>query len=491
EDALCSLTDPDHLEFWHQGKARQGLGAGLIRWLEQVTQSALGFPPVVREFCFSTVQDPPGARERRRKALGHLLQTRGDELVLRDGSGPLVDALKAGLVETGLFSPVDDQGPWQRFRLSDPLPEYGLGPALSTLIQHLLNPELRRQRLNPADAIATLMRPPFSLPAATVELLLAVVAWEWRDRLALYRLGVTESTPVDWPTLYELARQPGRWRLEHFEVPALEHQFLEELCRLIRPDAGPEGSASLVDEAFRLLTEWFDRLPAPQQKLAYHRSPTAGALIDLLQDPEEREEPRILLLDHLPQTLGCFPPIRWDEVGDTVLNRFETTRQALEEAVAETRHHLNDGIRWIFADRVAAARRTPWTALVSKWHSNLPESVRTDPGGDELKILLSAFSSAPSDEDEALDDLLHQLGYPDLDHWEQDFTDEILERIRQARLEMEWQDFGGMYRRQSSPREMALSLIRKVLQHSGLPAEDVAELLQSELEQAAWSIRAH
>ncbi len=490
EESLCDLTDPDKLEFWHERTCHTSLNAaGLERLLNECVAECMGAAPVLNEFCFSTTQDPPAARARRYQAIDYLLGCAPNEVVLRQGEYPALKALHTALVDGGLFLPVDEGGAWRCYELRDPLPGNALGPALTFLLSRLLSDETRRQRLNPAETVTALMRPPFSLPGPTVELLFAVAAWHYRHRLAFYRLGDSSATPLDAPRIHELARHPAKWRVEHFEVPPEEHSFLEELLRLIKSDASMNPARSLIEEASSRLLTWFDRLPRTNLKLSYHRTPYAGALIDLLQNPERRGNPRELLLERLPQALGCPPPVRWDEAGDTVLNRFENLRLALEEAMAESRRTLHEGIRWIFADRVSAARKSSWPALISRWHATLPAAVRNDPGTDELKLILSAFSSTSVDEEESLDDLLHQLNYPAMETWDRDYADEILERIRLARIEMEWQEYLGMYTERRSAREKASGFIRKILLNAGLPAEDVAELLQSELEQAAWSVR--
>lgn len=490
EEALCDLTDPEKLEFWHQQTCHTHLdGSGLARMLDAAVQDCLGPAPVVGEFCFSTIQDPPAARQRRYQAVDYLLGCQENELVLRAGDYPALKALRTALVEGGLFEPVDEEGAWRRYRLRDPLPTGGLGGALSFLLSRLFSDETRRQRLNPVETVTSLMRPPYSLPGPGVELLFAVAAWHYSNRLAFYRLGDSAPTPLDAARIHELARHPAKWRVEHFEVPPEQSAFLEELLRLIKSDSGMNPARSLIEEAASRLLTWFDRLPRTNLKLSYHRTPYAGALIDLLQNPEHRIHSRELLLERLPQALGCQAPVRWDEVGDTVLNRFENLRQALEDAMAESRRQLHEGIRWIFADRVSAARKSSWPALISRWYASVPASSRNDPGTDELKLMLSAFSSTSTDEEESLDDLMHQLNYPAMETWDRDYADEILERIRQARIEMEWQEYLGMYTERRSAREKASAFIRRILLNAGLPAEDVAELLQSELEQAAWSVR--
>lgn len=490
EESLCDLTDPEKLEFWHERTCHTALDAvGLEVLLNQIVGECMGPAPVVSEFCFSTTQDPPAARGRRYQAIDYLLGCNDGEVMLRAGDYPALKALRTALVDGALFQPVDEGGAWRRYRLRDPLPQGGLGPALTFLLSRLLSDETRRQRLNPVETVTALMRPPYSLPGPTVELLFAVAAWHYHHRLAFYRLGESAPTPLDSARIHELARHPAKWRVEHFEVPPEQYGFLEELLRLIKSDTGVNPAHSLIEEASRRLLAWFDRLPRTNLKLSYHRTPYAAALIDLLQNPERRQNPRELLLERLPQALGCPPPVRWDEVGDTVLNRFETLRSVLDDAMAESRRTLHEGIRWIFADRVSAARNTTWTALISRWHATLPQSARNDPGTDELKLMLSAFSSTSTDEEEALNDLLHQLNYPAMDTWDRDYADEILERIRQARIEMEWQEYLGMYTERRSAREKASHFIRRILSNAGLPPEDVAELLQSELEQAAWSVR--
>ncbi len=490
EESLCDLTDPQKLEFWHQRRCHGSLDApGLERFLSQVVQGCIGPLTAVGDFCFSTTQDPASARARRYQAIDYLLGCGTRELVLRRGDYPALKALSTGLVESGLFLPVDEGGPWRRYRLRDPLPECGLGAALRFLLSRLLSEENCRQRLNPVDTVTALMRPPHSLPGPTVELLFGVAAWYWRDRLAFYRLGESAPTPMDGARIHELARHPAKWRVEHFEVPPEEQGFLEELLRLLKPEGpvSPDGSA--LQETADLLLSWFDRLPPTNLKLAYHRTPYASSLIDLLHQRERPPHPRRLLLQLLPAALGFPAPVRWEEAANTVLNRFENLRQVLEEAMLESRRQLHEGIRWIFADRVSLARQSTWPTLISRWYQTLPASVRSEPGNDELKLMLAAFSNASADEEESLDDLLHELGYPPMSTWDRDYADEVLERIRLARIEMEWQDYLGMYTEQRSAREKASGFIRRVLLNAGLPPEDVAELLQSELEQAAWSVR--
>jgi hypothetical protein len=355
------------------------------------------------------------------------------------------------------------------------------------LLTRLLSEETRRQRLNPVETVTSLMRQPYSLPGPTIELLFAVAAWHHRNRLAFYRLGESSATPLDSARIHELARYPAKWRVEHFEVPPEEYSFLEELMRLIKSEGSMNPTRSLLEETASRLFSWFDRLPRTNLQLSYHRVPYAGPLIDLLQSEERRLEPRELLLERLPQALGCQPPVRWDEVGDTVLNRFENLRQQLEDAMSDSRRALHEGIRWIFADRVSAARKSTWPALIGRWYATLPQG--TELGTDELKVMLSSFSTSFADEEEALNDLLTQLHYPRMETWDRDYADEILERIRQARIEMEWHEYLGMYTERRSAREKASAFIRRILLNAGLPPEDVAELLQSELEQAAWSVR--
>src|SRR5690606_33662523 len=107
-----------------------------------------------------------------------------------------------------------------------------------------------------------------------------------------------------------------------------------------------------------------------------------------------------------------------------------------------------------------------------------------EPQDDVLKAFLGACVDA--DEEETLDDLLIELGYPPTASWTRDYTAEIIERVRLARSEMDYADFLGFYPVAPHLRAAtAVELIRRMLNRSELGVRELEEVLQGELEQVA------
>jgi len=466
------LLAPQNLDFHSSGHVSRCLNLTQFhQFLNARVLDILGRPPEVPERLFSTIAHPDRHRQRRRRCLDYLLGSGPAVLLLK--AEPLHQPLQAALRSTGLLERSEVQGAWETCLMST-----GTGPlaqALSLLESHLVGAGVARTGLDAAPALGILAAPPYSLPAATRELLLAVVCWRHQGAL---RINGRAPRARD---LMEVVADPGRVRLDYLPLDPELSPFLAGLSHELDPGWQPVEGVSPWRPAARRLLDWFATLSPQSLILGRERTPFNATLIDLLQREgswEGRE--RVLLEQELPAALGK----RGEEPWNAILERFRLVRRSLARAVPATRELLHLGLRQVFASTAPGDEERGWPGLIAAWYSRLPRTVRDEPQDDVLKAFLGACIDA--DEDETLDDLLIELGYPPTASWTRDYTPEIVERVRLARSEMDYADFLGFYPVAPHLRAAtAVELIRRMLNRSGLGLQELEEVLQGELEQVA------
>lgn len=466
------LLAPQHLDFHTGGHTTRAVNLTQFhQFLNARVLAILGRPPVVPEKLFSTVAHPQRQRKRRLRCLDYLLRS-GPSLLLVKGE-PLHEPLWAALRSTGLLERAEAHDAWESCLMSTG--KGPLGQALALLESHLAGAGLARSGIDPGPVLATLAAPPYSLPAATRELLLAVVCW--RHQGALRRAGQAPTAR----DVMEIVAEPAQARLEYRPVDPELVPYLAGLAQDLDPGWQPVEGVSPWRPAARRLVDWFSTLSPQSLILGRERTPFNAALIDLMQRPGQGEgNERALLEDELPAALGRTG----DEPWGVILERFRLVRRSLARALPATRGLIHLGLRQVFASTAPGDEERGWPGLIAAWYSRLPRSVRDEPQDDVLKAFLGACVDA--DEDETLDDLLGELGYPHTSSWTRDYTPEIIERVRLARSEMDYADFLGFYPVAPHLRAAtAVELIRRMLNRSELGVQELEEVLQGELEQVA------
>jgi hypothetical protein len=284
--------------------------------------------------------------------------------------------------------------------------------------------------------------------------------------------------------LMRLVAEPERWRLDYLPIEPEQLDYLTGLARELEPGYQPVPGVSPWRAAARRLLDWFGSLSPQSLTLGRDRTPFNAALIDGLRRNWEGEE-RALLESALPAALGRSAAEPWP----VILERYRMARRSLARSVPATRELLHLGLRQIFVSTEPHDQNRGWPGLIGAWYSRLPRAVRDEPQEDALKLLLGACVDA--EEDESLDDLLVELGYPPTTAWTRDYTTEILERVRLARAEMDYADFMGFYPVAPHLRAAtAVELIRRMLWRSELGLAELEEVLQGELEQVALTFLA-
>lgn len=452
------LLAPSGLEFHAGGQTTRNLSLQQFHhFLNERVAEILGKPPVVPERLFSSVAHPERHRRRRRACLDYLLNSGSTLVLARDE--PLHQPLAAAL--KGLLERAESHASWESCLRST-----GSGPLAQAL------GVLERQLTHPGPALRTLAAPPYSLPLATRELLLAVACWRHQGALRL------EGRTPNARELMEVVADPERWRLEHVPLDPELAPYLSGLANELEPGWHPMEGVSPWRPVARRLLDWFASLSPQSLILGRERTPFNAPLIDLLGHHEGHE--RALLETELPAALGRDGSEPWN----VILERFRLVRRSLARAVPATRELLHLGLRQVFVSTAPGDEERGWPGLIAAWYSRLPRTVRDEPQDDVLKAFLGACVDA--DEDETLDDLLLELGYPATGKWTRDHTAEIVERVRLARAEMDYADFLGFYPVAPHLRaDTAVELIRRMLNRSELAVSDLEVVLQGELEQVA------
>ncbi|MCA9795350.1 MAG: hypothetical protein KC910_26260, partial [Candidatus Eremiobacteraeota bacterium] len=457
DESLRLYLSPEYLEFRHQNEIKRLLDGGtFIDYLHELLEQQIGSPPVVPHRQFASLVDSTRNQQRRRQALDYLLATRGPLLLYHTGR-PLHQALHRGLIETGLVE-ASSQGATRSSYVPAGLPTSRLGRLFRDLRERFLGQP--RLEVSFASLVDELLHPPHCLAPATIELVMAALLWSFEGRLQLWgnrptlftdaaMLGAAVAAPSGHRLVYE------RWS------PSLE-TFLAGLTQQF--GLPPETSEHRL---VRELLSWYRGLPEAAVAIGRDKTNEAEWLVELLEHPVE--DPAEFLSVALPRALGL--PL---EDPETLLVYLAETQRTLEEAVGRTRSELNAKLRELFAANGAELEQ-PWPSLVARWCARLPRESADSPMAD-LGHLLATYSATTTDEDETLEDLLYELDYGPVDRWRQNYTDEVLARVREVKSVLEHAPFQGLYPLEAGQqRQAARRLIAWLARQSGLGPEAFKE----------------
>ena len=308
--------------WYHNGEPTEiASRRGLNEYLSIICDAVYDKTPILRNELINRQQISGQASSARRKLIGGMLDSQGQEKLGIDGYPPEMSIYLSLLVDTGIHRPVS--GVWG-FHPPIADDKNGMFATWSAIEGFLSECEVERQSV--AKLYERLEKPPFGLRSGPLPILLCAVLLHYEAELALYEEG-SFVADISMAVFERLIKSPEKFELKRFRIDGIRAEVFEQFTGMLSQPRGATGHPNLLG-VVKPLIRFIAKLP----RYTTLTQELSDAAISLRKAIADAREPDALLFEQLPQALGfpAFGPLT--EADGTVVDEFfKTLRGALSE----------------------------------------------------------------------------------------------------------------------------------------------------------------
>ncbi len=294
----------------------------LNEYLSEICDSVYNATPILRNELINRRKISSQAASARRKLIGGMLDSQGQEKLGIDGYPPEMSIYLSLLFDTGIHRCVS--GVWG---FHPPNTDDKNRISLTWLeIESFLN-ECEERRQSVAKLYERLEQPPFGLRSGPMPILLCAVLLHYEAEIALYE-DSSFVADISMPVFERLIRDPEKFEIKRFRMEGIRTEVFEQFTGMISKPVSAEGSPPNLLVIVRPLISFIQKLP----RYTMLTQDLSDAAITLRRAISDAREPDALLFEQLPQALGfeAFgPSVETDS--ETVNAFFNILRSALSE----------------------------------------------------------------------------------------------------------------------------------------------------------------
>ena len=294
----------------------------LNEYLSEICDSVYNSTPILRNELINRRKISSQAAAARRKLIGGMLDSQGQEKLNIDGYPPEMSIYLSLLFDTGIHRCVS--GVWG---FHPPNIDDKNRISLTWLeIESFLN-ECEERRQSVATLYKRLEQPPFGLRSGPMPILLCAVLLHYESEIALYEDG-SFVADISMPVFERLIRAPEKFEIKRFRMEGIRAEVFEQFTGMISKPVSAEGSTPNLLVIVRPLISFIQKLP----RYTMLTQDLSNAAIALRRAISDAREPDALLFEQLPQALGfdTFGPSAETD-SETVDAFFNILRGALSE----------------------------------------------------------------------------------------------------------------------------------------------------------------
>ncbi|MGM9998126.1 MAG: AAA family ATPase [Candidatus Bruticola sp.] len=492
EASVARVSNTENLILYHNGEVYTDLDAdSVFQLVNKIIASLVGQPPMLSNGDLLSLHDGGMARRFRQNLISYILGCRGP-IALRYNNRGLLNIIQSAFVETGLLEADGVGGSWHYFHLSKGEPTSQVAQGYAFLCSEILGLPGSVRSTEVSKVVKTLTGAPYGFTPALIELLLALAFWQFHDYLVLHKNLIKarlehsnealEEVSLNAKVLFDLVSNPSDWEMTFTDCTPEQLPYLQGITKLSPVNA--EGEKSMWVIAGKSLLAFYNGLSVSSRSAGASGHETAEKLRALLEKTGNETYPRYrpFLEVAIPEVLGFGSDFNWSDGADKLLNTLREVLHILEDIPHHRSLSLCSALRSIFASHEGGDESSTWSLCASTWYnSNASLFEGNSKWAEELRALSEIAEC--TDADEALNMLLCSLGYLPIEEWKTYSGNEIIERFRAMRQDIEW----GSYRSSCvlpSETAAAYGTIKSVL--CSAPLQNLESFLGAELEWASW-----
>ncbi|MGM9992263.1 MAG: hypothetical protein ACI376_05370 [Candidatus Bruticola sp.] len=492
EASVAHIANTENLIIYHNGEVYTDFDIdSIFRLIDKAIASLIGQPPMLSNGDLLSLHDGGMARRFRQNLISYILGCRGP-IALRYNNRSLLNIIQSAFVETGLLAAEGTGGSWHYFHLVKGESNSQIAKGYAFLCSEILGSPGSVCSTEVSKVVKTLTSAPYGFTPALIELLLALAFWQFRDYLVLHKNLIRsrlehsneelQEVPLSAKVLFDLVSDPSDWEITFTDCTPEQLVYLHGLAALSSVNA--EGERSMWRIAGKSLLAFYKGLSVSSRSAGASGDEEVEKLRTLLEQNsgEIYTRYRVLLEVSIPEVLGFGANFDWATDASKLLNRLKNMLHVLEDIPHQRAASLCSALHSVFASHEGGDDSSSWYSCASAWYSsNASLFEGNQKWAEELKSL-AAVAECTND-NEALKVLLHSLDYLPVEEWKTDSNNEIIERFRAMRQDIEW----GSYRSSCvlpSETAAAYGIIKSVL--CSASPQDLEAFLGTELEWAVW-----
>ncbi|MBQ7529914.1 hypothetical protein IJT10_08475 [bacterium] len=487
DEALSAILDLSKNNIRYNGRSLQVSSAQDVEDLiNEGIAELIGEPLSLSDRDLLKVKEKNSARKFRSNLVTYMLNCFGD-LAIRIKDEKVIELLYSALIEPGFLEEKEAEEGWRRFSILKEIPSTKAGIAYEYICSQLVGKAGTVSVVEASKLVNSLSRSPYGLTPAMIEVLLSLAFWQYSGCLSIGRQslqsiieGKADISKKIAPTaqvIYNLVSDPEDWQFIFCDCSESEYKFLKDTGKLL-------GTEFSEDELFvwsvcgNSLRDFYENLPPAARVVRASGNELSESLRAKLEEIRFAE-----YIDFKDFYKRVLPSVLKIDIGKSFEDNLEPLMEAMQTAIEGLSGLVEGRFKCLcaaFKDIFASdSDGKDWYTCAVEWSQNV-----SDDSG-KWRGEFAALNSLKDchSEREAVDTLLENLGYEDLEHWPIDYSAEIIERFKVMRRDVQW----GRYRGScvlESKEMVALGILQAVLEE--FSSYDLENFLSSELEWASW-----